>query len=279
MPFHRFEDMESVRLTPHLSSAESPVIEGKYLYYCLNQKVAGTGSELHYHPNELLIFVVEGKVNGVVGKDRRVVSPGTFILVPPNVRHSMKATEDGPCAYLYIKDQTWSVVGLGADEAVPDKPMSVAEVNAKFDAGEISDRKGTNVDINTDVKTGGESEASIIVDGVPDCFYEIMQTLDAPYKVGNEVRWIDGARSSFGFYELPNAYSESSHGADHEYYFYVVDGEVDARVDNSSKVSTKGQIIEIPKGADYQLQVAEGTPTRLAAVRSNTFLESKIKVS
>lgn len=274
MPFHRFEDMESVRLTPHLSSAESPVIEGKYLYYCLNQKIAGTGSELHYHPNELLIFVLKGKVNSVVGKDRRVVTPGTLILVPPNVRHSMKATEEGACAYLYIKDQTWSVVGLGADEAVPDRPMTVEEVNAKFDAGELSDRKGTNVDVKT-----GEGGSSIIVDGVPDCYYQIMQTLDAPYKAGNEVRWIDGARSSFGYYDLPNGYVESSHSADHEYYFYVLDGEVDARVDNSAKLSSRGQIIEVPKGADYQLQVADSTPTRLAAVRSNKYLESKIKVS
>ena len=274
MPFHRFEDLESVRLTPHLSSAESPVIEGEYLYYCLNQKVAGTGSELHYHPNELLIFVLSGKVNGVIGKDRRVVTPGTFILVPPNVRHSMKATEEGPCAYLYIKDQTWSVVGLGADEALPDKPMTVEEVNAKFDAGELTDRKGTGVDVKV-----GKSENGIIIDGVPDCFYEILPSLDAPYQAGTQVRWIEGARSSFGFFELPNGFSQSSQSADHEYYFYVVDGEVDARVNNNSMVSSKGQIIEIPKGADYQLTVADDKPTRLAAVRSNDFLESKIKVS
>ena len=58
MPFHRFEEYENVLLTPHLSTAEAPIIEGKYLYYCQNQKRAGTGSELHYHPNELLIFPV-----------------------------------------------------------------------------------------------------------------------------------------------------------------------------------------------------------------------------
>ena len=125
MPFHRFEEYESVLLTPHLSTAEAPIIEGKYLYYCLNQKPAGTGSELHYHPNELLIFPVSGKINAVVAKDRRVVNPGTFILVPPNVRHSMKATEDGAVAYLYIKDQTWTVVGVAEDEALPDKALTI----------------------------------------------------------------------------------------------------------------------------------------------------------
>jgi oxalate decarboxylase/phosphoglucose isomerase-like protein (cupin superfamily) len=67
MPFHRFEDMENKNFTLHLSSARGPVIEGSHLYFCLNQKEAGTGSELHYHPNELLIFVVRGKVNARIG--------------------------------------------------------------------------------------------------------------------------------------------------------------------------------------------------------------------
>ena len=76
----------------------------------------------------------------MVGKERKIV-PGTFILIPPNVRHSMKATEDEPCAYLYIKDCTWTVVGVSADEELPDKPMSVEEANQKFEKGEIQDRK------------------------------------------------------------------------------------------------------------------------------------------
>ena len=29
----------------------------------------------------------------------------------------MKATEDEDLSYLYIKDQTWTVVGIAADEA------------------------------------------------------------------------------------------------------------------------------------------------------------------
>jgi hypothetical protein len=36
----------------------------------------------------------------------------------------MRATEDGNLQYLYIKDKTWTVVGLAEDEAVPDKAPS-----------------------------------------------------------------------------------------------------------------------------------------------------------
>ena len=95
MPFYRFEDFESNFLTPHLSTGKAPVIEGKYLYFCLLHKTAGTGSELHYPPNELLIFPVRGKIKAIVGKDRRIVPVGTFVHAPAYARHSMKATEDG----------------------------------------------------------------------------------------------------------------------------------------------------------------------------------------
>ncbi|MCC7080155.1 MAG: cupin domain-containing protein [Burkholderiales bacterium] len=104
MPFYRFEQFQSRLLTPHLSSGAAPVIEGRYMSFCLLHKEAGTGSELHYHPNELLIFPIRGKINAIVGTDRRIVAPGTFVHCPAYARHSMKAAEDGPVDYLYIKD-------------------------------------------------------------------------------------------------------------------------------------------------------------------------------
>jgi len=63
MPFHRFEGLKSYRFNPHLSTAEGPVIEGEYLYFRLVTKRAGTGAELHYHPNELMAFPLKGKVD------------------------------------------------------------------------------------------------------------------------------------------------------------------------------------------------------------------------
>ena len=168
MPFHRFEDFESNYLTPHLSTGKAPVIDGRYMYFCLLHKNAGTGSELHYHPNELLIFPVHGKINAIVGKDRRVVAPGTFVHAPAYARHSMKATEDGNLQYLYIKDKTWTVVGLAEDEAVPDKAMTVAEVNKKYKVGDRDKHQ----------KTLGQSQA--IIEGLPVCFHPILDDLDAP---------------------------------------------------------------------------------------------------
>ena len=78
MAFHRFENLEMNFLTPHLSSARGPVIEGKYMYFCLVHKTAGTGSELHYHPNELLIFPVGGRDSTRGDRDREGVYDGAL---------------------------------------------------------------------------------------------------------------------------------------------------------------------------------------------------------
>lgn len=157
MPFHRFENFESHRFNPHLSTAEGPVIEGEYMYFRMVTKRAGTGSELHYHPNELMAFPLAGRINCVVGRERRIVPPGTFVHIPPFARHGFKACEDGDLRYLYIKDRTWTLIGAAADEALPDKALSAPQVAKALAAGRYPGEK----------KDSAKSEA--ILDGLlPD---------------------------------------------------------------------------------------------------------------
>jgi quercetin dioxygenase-like cupin family protein len=265
MPFHRFENLENKNFTLHLSTARGPVIEGSHLYFCLNQKEAGTGSELHYHPNELLIFVVAGKVNAVVGKDRRIVEPGTFIIIPPNVRHSMKAAEDGPCAYLYIKDRTWTIVGIGADEAAPERPLTMAESEQIARTG-----KHPKVPQSTSNSSGA------IVEGVPDCYFTMSRGLQEPVGYGRRIEWIEGERVGFGFFEIPGEFEEMSPRSEHEQFFYVCAGTVDAEVGGERKQLKPGDIAEVPRATAYRLRVHEGQPARFVAVRATRWLEERL---
>ncbi len=262
MPFHRFEDFESNYLTPHLSTGKAPVIDGRYMYFCLLHKNAGTGSELHYHPNELLIFPVRGKINAIVGKDRRVVSPGTFVHAPAYARHSMKATEDGNLQYLYIKDKTWTVVGLAEDEAVPDQAMTVAEVNRKYKVGDRDKHQ----------KTQGKSQA--IIEGLPVCFHPILDSLDAPPRSGRCVNWIEGERLAFGLFEVPAGYAEPEAVSAREMFIYVLSGKIDAQTGNDKKTVGPGDIVCVPRGERYRLQVR--SHARYAMVCSTPYLEDRI---
>lgn len=262
MPFYRFEELESNYLTPHLSTGKAPVIEGRYMYFCLLHKNAGTGSELHYHPNELLIFPVRGRINAIVGKDRRIVNPGTFVHAPAYARHSMRATEDGNLQYLYIKDKTWTVVGLAEDEAVPDKAMTVAEVNQKYKVG----------DRDRHQKTQGRSQA--IIEGLPVCFHPILDDLEAPPRSGRCVNWIEGERLAFGLFEVPAGYAEAEAVSPREMFVYVLSGKINALAGGARKSVGAGDIVYVPRGERYQLQVS--SHARYAMVCSTPWLEDRI---
>lgn len=263
MPFYRFEDIESNYLTPHLSTGKAPVIEGRYMYFCLLHKNAGTGSDLHYHPNELLIFPLRGKINAIVGKDRRIVSPGTFVHAPAYARHSMRATEDGNLQYLYIKDKTWTVVGLAEDEAVPEKAMTVEEVNRKYQLGERDKH----------VKAEGKSQA--VVEGLPECFYPIVSSLDAPRCSARRVSWIEGERLAFGYFEVPGGYDEPEMEAQRETFVYVLSGAMRAQAAGEKKTVKTGDIVYIPRGERYSFAV-DGDYVRYALVCSTPYLENRI---
>jgi quercetin dioxygenase-like cupin family protein len=264
LSFHRFDEVETRKITAHLSSAEGPVIEGNYIYFGLNQKKAGTGSELHYHPNELLIFVVRGRLNAVVGRDHQIVDTGTFIIVPPNVRHAMRATEDGDCAYLYIKDRTWTVVGVGADEPLPERPLTMEESEELL-------RRGT--DAKSKVKPVGASQA--IVDNVPKCIYPITENLRGAYRYGNRIEWIEGERMAFGYLEISTAFSLQGGRADEQFY-YVCDGALDCTVDGETKRMRDGDIVHVPRGASFGLAAENGGKARLAGVRALQYLIDRL---
>jgi len=263
MPFHRFEDLEANFLTPHLSTGKAPVIEGTYLYFCLIHKVAGTGSELHYHPNELLVFQVSGKADTLVGKDRRIIGPGMFVHVPAYARHSIRATEDGSCRYLYIKDKTWTVVGLAENEAVPEKAMTVDEVNRKYRAGELNERKV-------------EADASrVVIEGLHTCFYPVIESLAVPRCSAQRETWVIGERLAFGFFEVPSADQETLVTGEHETFTYVLTGTLHCRVENERREITAGDIVHAPRGTACRLRV-QSDFARYVTVRSTPYLEHRI---
>ena len=268
MTFFRFDGMARNYLTPNLSSGEGPVIEGEYMYFCNVFKETGTGSELHYHPNELLIFPLEGKINAIVGKDRRIVEPGTFIHVPAFARHSMRATEDGPLSYLYVKDQTWTVVGVAADEAPPEQALTVDEINRQFREGEVEDRK------NESIGSVGQSQA--IVEGLGNCYYPILNHLDEPVHSARRLIRIEGGRLAFELSELSPGQSVPEYKSAHEKFIYLMNGLLETTVDGETKNLGPGDIVQIKKGSTAKMLTGNEEPVRYAAVESLTFLENKV---
>jgi len=259
---HRPEDREGQFLTPHLSTGKGAVVEGEMIYFSVITKHPGQGSEPHYHPNELLIFPLEGSINALVGRDRRVASPGTFVHVPPCARHSMKATESGQLRYLYIKDKTWSVVGLGEDEAVPDQPPTVKEVNDAFNQG---------------LPSGMQKDASrsrIVVDGLGECFYP-MTNLLRPVSASGPWKWsVLGKRIRFTFVETPGGENAEELNSDVEQLLYVIEGRVKVSGGKgANKMLEPGDLLHVPTGDGCNLVPEASTPARFAYAESTQALK------
>ena len=268
MPFYRFDEMEGQYLTPRLSTAHGPIIEGKTIYFCLNCKKPGEGSVIHYHPNELFIFPTVGKINSLVGTDRRIVSPGTFIHIPPSGQHQMTATEDGPLNYLYIKDKTWTVVGLSVEEALPEHATSLEEATAEFK------KAGWSVGQGEIKKDSGK--ASVRVEGLGDCYYPIINALDAPPSSGDRNYIFEGERMVFGFTEIVNAYHKPLQESIHEEFIYVLYGSLHAEVDEEREEVSAGGIIHIPIGSHYRFSTDIMKNVRFVSVSSTSKLEADI---
>ncbi len=262
MPFYRFENMEQIVTNPHLSTGKGAVVDGQYITLRNNNKDTGTGSQLHYHPNELLIFTIAGKLNAVVGKEHHIVSPGTFIHVPPNARHSMKATEEGPVSYLYCKDNTWTMTGIAADEAPPDKAPTVEEIKKEFESGKWPGKD----------KAPEESQA--IVEGLDECFYHVMDFAE-PANSGRMCSKFEGERLSFTYYDSPKGFHEGEDSAKHERFIYVMSGKVEASLDGESKKAESGDLLHILKGNKYSFEV-KSDYARYVIFEASTFLETKI---
>jgi quercetin dioxygenase-like cupin family protein len=265
MSFHRFEDNKTRGFAPHLSTSKNALVDGKYLYFNLNTKPAGTGSEPHYHPNELLVFCVRGRINGLVGKERDIITPGTFVVVPPNARHSFKATEEEDCAYLYIKDHTWTPVGVAVDEALPDKAMSIDEARRRTDDGDWPD----------EAKPTGES--TVIIDGFASCFYKVLENLEQPIGQCEREVVINGSRITFGLYEFPQAFERGEEASANEQFIYMLTGTMNATVKGESRDIGPGDIVQISKGAAYGLQGKDDNGgARYTVVRSTALMEEMV---
>ncbi len=265
MPFHRFEEIEKKAVSPHLSSGQGAIVEGDFMYFCQVSKVAGTGSQIHYHPNELMIFPIRGKINALVGKDRRVVSPGTFVHVPAYAQHQMIATEDGDMDYLYVKDRSWTVVGLDRDQVVPDKAPSVEEINEMYEDG------------STENLEKDASKAQIIVEGLNNSYYPILSSFDAPASSGRHTVWIEGERLAFGYGEIPEGFEDQTTENTHEQFVYVLKGVIDAQVDDERQEAGPGSIIHVPKGSKQSLSTQSGQHARYASVRAMPKLEEMLR--
>lgn len=253
MAFYRFEDMEQIVTNPGLSSGKGAIIKGRYLTLRNNNKGAGTGSQLHYHPNELMVFSLAGKLNCVVGKDRRILPPGILVHMPSKARHSIFATEDGPVSYLYVKDNTWGLVGFAAGEAMSEEAR---RADAKQDEEE-------------------ETEEGSIIEGLGECYYPLIDDLAAPRNSGERQSSVAGERMVFTFSDRAPGASRPNAPSETEHFVYVLGGGMEVRIGDEARRVARGDVLHVGRGQSYGYEAGE-TGVRLADFAPTQWLVERI---
>ncbi|MBX6425381.1 MAG: cupin domain-containing protein [Variibacter sp.] len=99
---------------PDYSSVEGGVVEGDRIIVALMRMPAGTRAELHSHPNEQWIYILEGTFKAQVDGKEIEARPGSVIYVPANAIHGGQATPDRDVVFFTCKDASHSLHGIKA---------------------------------------------------------------------------------------------------------------------------------------------------------------------
>lgn len=107
--------LAEVEAAPNYSTAHGPVVEGDRLIAALMRLPAGTGGDLHTHPNEQFSYVLEGTNHSVVDGERAAVAPGMLRYVPPDTEHAGHAGDDADVVSFIVKDRRHHIGGTPVD--------------------------------------------------------------------------------------------------------------------------------------------------------------------
>ncbi len=102
MPFYKWTELTDEVISPHYSTATGGTVTGEVIEVGRYRMAKGTGADPHKHPNEQIIYLLEGKLKARVGGEERIVEPGEVIHIPPNVVHEIRALE--PTVFLSSKN-------------------------------------------------------------------------------------------------------------------------------------------------------------------------------
>jgi len=99
---------------PAYSTANGSCIEGDRMIVALMRMPAGTGAEVHWHPNEQWIYVLEGRSEMTIEGKKCVGTPGMVIYIPAKAMHDARSTGDTDLVFFTCKDRSHGIAGIKA---------------------------------------------------------------------------------------------------------------------------------------------------------------------
>jgi quercetin dioxygenase-like cupin family protein len=86
------EDLDNL-VTGQYSTATGPVLRGVEIELALITFEPGGGAVVHSHPEEQIVYVLEGRAQVTLGDEVYEVGPGQASYHPPNVPHGFQSAD------------------------------------------------------------------------------------------------------------------------------------------------------------------------------------------
>ena len=72
---------------------------------------AGKSADLHSHPNEQWVYILEGYLEFFIEDQKRLVGPGELVYIPAEKLHKASATQQEDCVFFTCKDASSGLHG------------------------------------------------------------------------------------------------------------------------------------------------------------------------
>lgn len=90
-----FLDMTSLPVRERLPGWQGQYFHSENMTFAHYHFTQGASIHEHFHPEEEVYEVIDGELELTIDGVTRIVKPGLVAIVPPNVRHSVKALTNG----------------------------------------------------------------------------------------------------------------------------------------------------------------------------------------
>jgi quercetin dioxygenase-like cupin family protein len=90
-----FVDIRSLRVIERLPGWHGRYFHSHNMTFAHYDFVRGSSIHEHFHPQEEVYEVIEGKLEVTIEGVAQIARPGMVAIVPAGVRHSIKALTDG----------------------------------------------------------------------------------------------------------------------------------------------------------------------------------------
>jgi quercetin dioxygenase-like cupin family protein len=97
--FANLERVKREQVSPEMVLRNIVTGRGEVKFWSLRK---GLHPSAHHHPEEQISWVIKGKVEFRVGKDKRTCGPGDVIVVPGDVEHEGNFIEDTELVSIFL---------------------------------------------------------------------------------------------------------------------------------------------------------------------------------